>query len=330
MRKFIALILLVSVLTIGLALTGAAQNKTLTLYTSVPTEIITKVAKAFEAENPDIKVDVFRSGTGTITAKIAAEEEAGDVKADVVWVADFAYYETLKERDLLMKYRSPAAGSIPDSLKDPEGYYYGARMITMIIAYNTNFVDEPPTTWKGLLDDKWEGLIGMANPLYSGAALDTVGSITMNYGLEFYRELRANGASVVRGNSGTARSISSGEFPVGITLDYIVRNQKAEGSPIETVYPDDGAVAIPSPIGIISNTDAPEAAKTFLDFAVAREGQETLRELGSFIPVIPGMTPPAGAPSLEELTDSSLPIDWGFIRRNTEWLRDEFTKIMLE
>ena len=330
MKKVLIPFLLVFVLTICLVSTGWSQNQTLTLYTSVPTEIITKVANAFEAEYPDIKVDVFRSGTGTITAKIAAEEEAGDVKADVIWVADFAYYETLKERDLLMRYRSPAAGAVPDNLKDPEGYYYGARMITMVIAYNTNFVDDPPMTWRDLLDDQWDGLIGMANPLYSGAALDTVGSITMNYGLDFYRKLRANGASVVRGNSGTARSISSGEFPVGVTLDYIVRNQKAEGSPIETVYPEDGAVAIPSPIGIISNTDVPDAAKTFLDFAVSRDGQETLRELGSFIPVIPGMTPPEGAPSLEELAENTLPIDWSFIRTNTEWLKDQFTTIMLE
>jgi len=330
MKKLGFLPFLITVLMLSPFLTGNAQGETLTLYTSVPTEIITKVADAFEKEHPDIKVDVFRSGTGTITAKIAAEEEAGDVKADVVWVADFAYYETLKEKDLLMKYNSAAAKGIPQNLKDPEGYYYGARMITMVIAYNTNFVDEPPKTWRDLLDEKWEGLIGMANPLYSGAALDTVGSIVMNYGLEFYRSLRANGASVVRGNSGTARSISSGEFPVGITLDYIVRNQKAQGSPIETIYPEDGAVAIPSPIGIVSDTDVPDAAKTFLDFAVSREGQETLRELGNFISVIPGMTPPEGAPTLAELTESSLPIDWAFIRRNTDWLRDQFTKIMLE
>lgn len=329
MKKSLVGLCLVLLLAVGLTYGGFSQQQEITLYTSVPTEIITKVKDAFEAENPNVKIDVFRSGTGKITAKIAAEEEAGGVKADVVWVADFAYYETLKEKGLLLQYNSRAARDIPANFKDPQGYYYGARMINMVIAYNTTLVNNPPKGWKDLLDPKWKGLIAMANPLYSGAALDTVGSLTMNYGLSFYRDLRANDASVVRGNSGTARKIASGEFPVGITLDYIVRNQKAKGSPIEVVYPEDGAVAIPSPIGIISKTDNPDAAKVFLDFAVSRKGQETLRELGNFIPVIPGMEPPQGAPTLETLLENSMPIDWAYIRNNTEWLRDRFSDIML-
>ena len=66
-----------------------------------------------ETHVPGIDLKVFRSGTGKLAAKIATEREAGGVKADVVWVADFAYYETLKEQKLLLKYNSPAGRALP-------------------------------------------------------------------------------------------------------------------------------------------------------------------------------------------------------------------------
>lgn len=317
--------------TVGMLAANAAAAKTkLTLYTSVPTTIMSKIEAAFEKNFPDINLEVFRSGTGKIQAKIAAEKEAGGVKADVVWLADFAYYETLKEQGLLMKYEPPAANALPASLKDPEGYYYGARMIAMVVAYNTGLVKQPPKTWNALIDPKWKGQVVVPNPAYSGAALDTVGTLVMHKGLDYYKALRANGAVVERGNSGAAAKIAAGEFAMGMTLDYIVRGQKAKGSPIDLVYPKDGAIVIPSPIAIIASTKVPDAAKTFLDYAISEKGQEALRKLGSFVPVVPGMAPPKGAPSLKELTAAGLETDWGFIRRNTKWLNDRFSAIMVE
>jgi len=316
--------------TLATVLAAGAQAGTLTLYTSVPTEIMNDIETAFEAAHPEVDLEVFRSGTGNITAKIATEQEAGGVEADVIWVADFAYYETLKEDDLLMRYVPEAARAIPDTMKDPEGYYTGARMIAMVMAYNTTLVEEAPQAWEDLLDAKWEDQIVMPNPIYSGAALVTTGALVMEKGLSFYEDLRANGATVVRGNSGAARSIGAGEYPVGMTLDYIVRGLKEQGSTIDLVYPEEGSVAIPSPIGIIAGTDNEADAKTFVDFAVSEEGQTALRELGSFIPVRPEMESPAGAPSLSEVADTAMETDWAFIRANTDWLRDRFTTIMLD
>jgi len=305
-------------------------KQSITIYTSVPTKIMTKIEKAFEAGYGDIDLNVFRSGTGKIAAKIAAEREAGGVKADIIWLADFAYYDTLKGKGLLMPYKTKAAKGIPEALVDKDGYYYGARMICMVLAYNTGAVKNPPKNWKALQDAKWSGSIVMPNPHYSGAALDTFGALTMNYGLSYFQKLRKNKAVVVRGNSGAARKIAGNEFSVGLTLDYIVRNLKAKGSPIDLVYPEDGTVAIPSPIAIIKGTKNSAAAKKFLDFAVSDKGQETLRQLGNFIPVRPNLASPANTPSLSDLMSTAMAIDWEYIRQNTKWLKNQFSTIMLD
>ena len=49
-----------------------AQQSTITVYTSQPTEQMDAVIAAFNAEHPEIKVDVFRSGTTEVMSKLQA------------------------------------------------------------------------------------------------------------------------------------------------------------------------------------------------------------------------------------------------------------------
>lgn len=323
---------LLMVLMVGVAQVAFAQGQsktTIMMYTSMPTDIVSSLETAFEAKYPNIDLQFVRSGTGKIQTRIATEAEAGQVQADLIWVADFSYYEDLKDKGYLLKYESPEAKNIPSALKDPEGYYYGARMINEAIAYNTNLVTAPPQSWKDLLDPQWKNQIMIADATYSGAALVAMGGLTTEYGLSYYRSLRANGTAVVSGHGGLTRSIASGEYMVGMTLDYMVRQQKEAGSPIDIVYPTDGAIAIPSPIAIVSTTKQAQAAEKFVDYVLSVEGQKALVEMGSFIPVRPDVASPASTPSLTELLKNAMPVDYKYIRRNAGFLAQKFTEIML-
>ena len=313
-----------------LALGVLVQAENLLIYTSCPIEIMTSIEQAFEAANPDIDLEVYRSGTGTVTAKIATELEAGNVLADLVWVADYAYYESLKELDLLLAYDSPEATSLPSSLVDPDGYYYGARLFAMVIVYNTTLVTDPPERWTDLLDPLWEGQVVSGNPQYSGSNVVTSVALGMRYGLSYFEQLRANGAAIVRGNSQAAAEVAAGAYLVGFTLDNMVRNLKAEGSPVDLVYPEDGAVLLPSPIAIVKSTDNPDAAKKFVDYVLSPVGQQALVDFGSYVPVRSEVSPPPGAPSLLEITDLAIDLDIQFLIDNKTFFTEHFVRIMLE
>lgn len=239
---------------------GVAAKETLLIYTSTPVEIMTKLEQMFEATYPDIDLQVFRSGTGNIAAKLAAEREAGKIQADLIWVAEYTYLEELKAQNLLYKYESPEAKNIPALLVDKDGYYYGARIFALVIAYNTNFVKDPPRTWTDLLDPKWKGQIVTANPSYSGSNAIAAAVLGMEYGLDYFRGLAANKTTVVQGNSQSVTEVAAGAYLVGLTLDNMVRGLKAQGSPIDLVYPDDGPIFLPSPIGIFATSERIEAA----------------------------------------------------------------------
>lgn len=301
------------------------------LYTSVPTEIMTAIADAFMAENPTIEVEVFRSGTGTIQTKIAAEMQSGNIEADVIWVAEFSYYESLKKLGLLAKIDPEQAAFLPDNFKDPEGYYYAGRLINMVICYNTKDLtpETAPRTWKEMTDKTWYDDFVIPNPEYSGAAVAAVGALAKKYGWDYFRDLRKNEAVVVRGNSDVAQKVASGEFPVGMTLDYIARDLNVKGSPINIIYPEDGTIAIPSPVAIMKSTKNMEASMQFVNYILSINGQVAQVELGSLVPVRSDVNPPPNTPPAAEILSQAMDIDWKYIEEGLEEINTNFADIML-
>ena len=79
---------------------------TLMIYTSIYPDIVELVKPAIAKKFPDLKVNWFQAGSEQVMAKLAGEIEAKKVQADVLLVADPAYYLTLKDNGLLMLYFS--------------------------------------------------------------------------------------------------------------------------------------------------------------------------------------------------------------------------------
>ena len=90
---------------------------------------------AFEKKYPEVEVNVYRAISGEVLTKLKTEKEAQQVSVDVVWVADFSSANSLKELDLLAKYDSAEGAAIDPAFKDSEGYYYGSRIINMVLQY---------------------------------------------------------------------------------------------------------------------------------------------------------------------------------------------------
>ena len=91
----------------------AKAEGTVVYYTSSRTTTAEKHAKGFEKKY-GIKVQIFRSGTEKIMAKLEAEIQAGRVQADILNVSDPGYYFALQARGALLPYVSKYAATIPD------------------------------------------------------------------------------------------------------------------------------------------------------------------------------------------------------------------------
>ncbi len=261
----------------------------ITIYTSVPQTIIDNIKIQFEEQYPDITLDIFRAGTSKVLAKLMAEKEADNISADLLWLADFSVFENLKTFGLLLPYDSPEASSLPEEFYDPQGYYYGSRMMFLVLAYNTDLIppERVPVSWKDLLRPEYEGQIGSSTPERSGAFMVATGAMIQHddFGWEFFEAMRDNG-NVLDSNTGIAKKIANRELAMGFALDYTVRKMIKDGSPIDFVYPEEGAIMTPSPIGIVNTTDNSAAAKVFLNYTLSQAGQQALADNG-FVPLNP-------------------------------------------
>ncbi|TFB17719.1 extracellular solute-binding protein [Microbacterium sp. 3H14] len=281
---------------------AALEPTTITLYTSEPQEKADELVAAFNEIHPEITVEVFRAGTGDLTTRVATEQASGGIQADVFLAADAGTFEGYAADDLLLKYTPADVDALNPDVVDPEGFYTGTRIIPTVIAYNTGIVTAAPESWKDLTDAEYADKIVMPNPDVSGAAAynAAVWLDDDQLGEKWMTALAENRPVIADSNGPVSQAVATGAQPVGIVVDYLVRELAAQGSPIAVSYPSEGVPYVSQPVGIFADTDAEAASKAFVDFLVSAAGQELAVEQ-SYLPVRSDVGTPDGAPSMDDI-----------------------------
>lgn len=283
---------------------AASQVTTLTVYTSEPEEKVDEINAAFMAANPDIEVEVYRAGTGDLNARIAGEKQSGDIEADILWAADSPTFETYKAAGDLAELQNVDTSDVIDEAVDAEGFYVGTRIIPTVIAYNTDVIDEAdaPQSWADLVDPKYAGQLVMPDPAVSGAAAfnASVWKNNEELGEEWINALGENQPMIAQSNGPTSQEIAGGGHPVGVVVDYLVRDLADAGSPIAAVYPTEGAPYITEPAGVFEASDNKEAAERYINFLLSEEGQKIAVEQ-AYLPVREDVGTPENTPELADI-----------------------------
>ncbi|MEG1896107.1 MAG: ABC transporter substrate-binding protein [Oscillospiraceae bacterium] len=255
---------------------------TVMLYCSMQDQQIQAIKKGFETKYPEIELKYYFSGTGKILTKLAAEVQSGDIAADVVWMGTPSSYIALKKDRVLSPYISPQAINIDPAFSDEHFYYTGARLISVVIGYNSDLVskEEVPKTWQELLDPKWKGKIIMTDPGSAGSTRYFVGALMADeeYGEEFFQGLFDNGCALESNTTATHMRIANGDYPIGICLDYIADNMKEDGKSIDYNVPQEDLIAIHCPLGLVAGCPNERNGRLLYDYILSKEGQQILVE----------------------------------------------------
>lgn len=286
-----------AVLAASLTAAAADAQSELTVYTSQPVEQMEAMLTLFNEEHPDIAVEMFRSGTTEVMNRLMAEVTAGAPQADVLLIADTVAINQVKAEGLLMPYPEAPIEGLPEGQYDPEMTWFGTKLITTGIVWNTASGLPEPTSWRDLVSEAARDQVVMPSPLYSGAAVIHVGTLanTDAFGWDYVEAMAQNGAIAVRGNGGVRDAVARGERAYGVLIDYMAFGAAAEGSPVAFVFPDEGVTVINQPVAILNTTDNPDAAKAFVDFQLSQAAQEqAVSQL--YFPLLEGVAPPKGYP----------------------------------
>jgi iron(III) transport system substrate-binding protein len=304
--------------------TALAQGP-VTLYTSESQDKVNEMKADFEKRHPGVSLNIYRSGTQVVIGKLQAEKQAGAIQADLLWMADIEYFAQLARENRLQPYQPPDATRVPAKFHYEGGRYHEVRLIFNTVGFNTLRVKERPLSWKDLADPRYKGKVGMASPFYSGAAFSTLGTLVPQpgFGWDYFRRLRDNAVVVEQSNGTVAQKLATGEFQIASVVDFFLRDMKAKGSPVDHVWPREGAILIPTPIGILQGAKNLAGAQAFLRYLYSTEGQRLFVEQG-YVPVLPGVEGPRGLPP-EKL--DILPTDEGYIATHREELKARYREL---
>jgi iron(III) transport system substrate-binding protein len=301
-----------------------APAGTITLYTSESEDDVNAIADDFMKRTPGVKVNIYRAGTGPVEAKVQAEMQAGQIQADVLWFADIQFLHDLAQRGLLSPYAPPAARGVAREFHYDGNREHEVRLIFNVVGFNTLQVHLKPTSWWDLADPRYRGRAGMPNPFVSGAAFAHVGTFASmhEFGWNYYRALQKNNAVVLNANGVVLQKLASGEISIAEIVDFFVRHARAQGSPVDYVWPKEGAVLVPTPVAIVKGTGNLTAAEAFVNYLYTPAAQRLFVER-SYVPVVPGIPLPPGVPALS--TIKIIQPNLAYIAQHREEIKQTFT-----
>ncbi len=280
--------ILVAVLSLAVAAApfsaGAVEDK-LVIVTSYPPDTTTTVKAAFEKKHPGIKVEMLRKKT---TAGIKyLQETAGNNRSDMFWASAPDAFEVLKGDGLLQKYEVKVKG-IPEKvgafpINDPEGYYKGFAASGYGIMWNTRYLKAKklpvPKTWADLAKPIYHGHVGMSAPSRSGTTHLTVETLLQGMGWAegwaMWKAIAGNFKTVTERSFGVPDGVNSGQFGIGIVIDFFGLSSEASGFPVKFIYPP-VTTLVPANIAIVKSAPHPKAAAAFIEFLLSSDGQEVL------------------------------------------------------
>ena len=268
----------------GSSLAADLESK-LVVVTSYPKDLTGPFKKAFEAKHPDTTVEILQKKTSAGVKYI--QETAKGNTSDLMWASAPDAFEVLKADGLLAKY-TPLAKGIPEKIgsypiNDPDGYYIGFAGSGYGIMWNTRYLKAKkipaPKEWADLKKPVYHNHVGMSAPSRSGTTHLTVETVIQGEGWDkgwaTWKEMAGNFKMVTERSFGVPEGVNSGDFGVGIVIDFFGFSSKATGFPVEFAYPT-VTTLVPANIAIVKDAPHPKAAAAFIEYLLSIEGQELL------------------------------------------------------
>jgi iron(III) transport system substrate-binding protein len=225
-----------------------------------------------------ITVNVISTGSGVLFRRIASEQ--GNPQADVIWGVSAALLK--RNSKYFEAYAAKGRENVPEAYRDPGNLWVGTNLQVVTINQNTKAIPESdgPKSWDDLLDPKWKGRIAYTDPANSGFSYAAATGLLQAWGdndaaWKKFGKLVAN-TRVLNRSTLVFDGNGSGEYPLGISLEYAGFLWAHNGAPVKVNYPADGTFALAEGAAMIKGGPDPDNAKKLIDYLASKETQQAL------------------------------------------------------
>ena len=277
--------LMASLVVFALSAGAASANEKIMVITSFPDSMTGPIEAGFEAANPQFDLEVLNKKTSAGVKFI--QEIAGANTADIFWASAPDAFEVLKSDGLLADVTIKSEG-IPDKIgaypmNDPDGKYYGFAGAGYGIMWNERYLKanglEPAAEWDDLAKPEYHGHVGMSAPSRSGTTHLTVETVLQGDGWDAgwakWKRIAGNFSTVTERSFGVPDGVNTGNFGLGIVIDFFGFSSKASGFPVDFQYPTITAL-VPANVAVVENAPNEAGAIAFIEYLLTPEGQKVL------------------------------------------------------
>ncbi|MGC1195466.1 MAG: Fe(3+) ABC transporter substrate-binding protein [Geitlerinemataceae cyanobacterium] len=278
------------------------------------------VVNLYSARHYDTDNDIYQSFTDSTGIRVNLVEAEADqlierIKsegvnspADILMTVDAGRLWRAQEEGLFERVSSPVlTREIPESLRQPEGLWFGLSKRARPIMYSKERVNPSDlSTYEDLVNSQWRRkiLIRSSSNIYNqslvGALLNAHGEAKTE---EWCRGMVANFARPPEGNdTAQIKGVAAGQGDIAIANTYyLVRLAKSDkpedrevAEKVGIFFPNQGAGERGTHInisggGVLKTAPNKEAAIKFLEHLVSRPVQELFAEGNNEYPVVEGV-----------------------------------------
>jgi iron(III) transport system substrate-binding protein len=287
---------------------SGGPGQSITVYSGRTEELVGPLIERFEAET-GIQAEVRYGDTAELASQLL--EEGANSPADVYFAQDAGALGAVTAAGLLEALPQELLDRVPQRFRSPDGRWVGLSGRARVVVYDTRELSEAdlPDSILDFTDPSWRGRLGWAPT--NGSFQAFVTALRVLEGEDVARTwlqgIVANEPRVYENNIAVVQGVANGEIDAGFVNHYYLLRflaEQGEGFPARNYFMpggDPGSLVNVAGVGILDSTNAPDAARRFIEFMLNDESQRYFAEQTHEYPLVAGIAGPAGMPALAEL-----------------------------
>lgn len=298
------------------------------MYESISTSAMKKLVAGLNKHFPNLEIEFVRAGSVETIKRFTAERQAGRIGTDLIHGADPGGFDYFGQQNWLDRSITdiPTLDQYRDGFSDKKVGWVAMRATGIAMMYNTDTVkkEDLPKTWKELAEPKWKSRVAISDPNRAGSSFSHLYGMWQLYGEEYIAAFAANDVMVTGDGSATREAVASGERDLAPVSEYEAFGFKSEGKPVDVIWPEDGTILLPAPLGIVAGSDNAENGKALAAYLLSQEGQQIVAETTLSWSARRDVKAPEGKPELD--TIKTVGFDWNKMGAEKGQLLDLYFK----
>ncbi len=266
---------------------AAKKEGKLVLYSATVPALLNRLRIDFEAANPGIQMEVARMDSGPMLPRLDMERQTGADGADMMISTELGWLARREAEGALRKPSGPDVDNWPKQFLSDGGVAVLA-LEPLILAYNTDSLKTPVTSFQDLLRPDLRGRIGTST-LAATTLIAWYDWLEQTQGPDFLAKFAAQKPKLYAGAVGNTQSLASGEIvATAFTNTSVSLPMIDQGAPIKLVYPNPG-FGIRYGAGILAWGKHPNASLVAMNYFMSRRGQTTWAGPGGVASPLPNI-----------------------------------------